>query len=201
LGRRRTVAGRLAALGLGLALLVGHGAPAAAQTPPPGAWLASATPTNWNVAGATLPLAPAPAFDAATQCAAGERPAESPEEEQVVAAGWRLFNAARAGWGLRAVDALAGYDGMCRPVSFNTFVFADGRYAGTTSPTAMSSRADGVGRLLDLRGTTLTAQFVRYTATDPLCCPSSTYQVLYAIDRSGDAPLLVPRSATRTSPG
>jgi hypothetical protein len=121
------------------------------------------------------------------------------EEDQVVAAGWRLFNAARVGWGLWVVDGLVDYDGMCRPNQFQGFVFADGQFAGTTSPAPMDSRTDGTGRVLDIHGGTLSGQFVRYTATDPLCCPSSVFFVEYTVDRSGPAPLLVPKSSTRTT--
>jgi len=45
----------------------------------------------------------------------------------------------------------------------------------------------------------LTGQFVRYAATDPLCCPSSVFVVEYMVDRSGNAPVLIPRTATRTT--
>ena len=40
------------------------------------------------------------------------------------------------------------------------------------------------GRLLDVRGPgTLTGQFVRYTATDALCCPSTVFFVEYLVSR------------------
>jgi hypothetical protein len=89
---------------------------------------------------------------------------------------------------------------MCRPNQFQGFVFADGQFAGTISPSPMDSRIDGVGRILDLRGpANLNGQFVRYAASDPLCCPSSTFAVEYMVDRSGDAPVLVPIRSMRTN--
>ena len=173
----------------------------AAQAPGPGAWLETSPPANWNLSGAALPVASAARFETDPRCGAQERPAESPEEDAVVAAGWHLFNGALVGWGVRVVYGLVTYDGMCRPLEFHGFVFADGQFAGTISPTALDSRTDGVGRVLDLHAPgRLTAQFVRYTATDPLCCPSATFFVEYEVDRSGDAPVLVPLSSTRTGP-
>jgi hypothetical protein len=66
----------------------------------------------------------------------------------------------------------------------------------------MDSRTDGAGRVFDIRGPVgdVTAQFVRYTPTDALCCPSSVFQVEYHVDRDGDAPLLVPLSSRRINP-
>jgi hypothetical protein len=153
---------------------------------------------NWNMPGAAVPQAPAPRFEVDPRCGAQERYSESPEEDQVEGAGWRIFNAAEVGWGLRLVDGLVDYDGMCRPNEFQGFVFADGQFAGTISPTPMDSRIDGVGRILDLRGpANLSGQFVRYAPTDPLCCPSSVFGVEYRVDRSGGGPVLIPVSSKR----
>ena len=148
---------------------------------------------NWNVPGADVPAAPGSTGASDPRCGAQQRPSESPEDDDVINAGWRLFNAARVGWGLWIVDGLVDYDGMCRPNQFQGFVFANGQFAGTISPTPMDSRTDGSGRLLDVRGPgMLTGQFVRYAATDPLCCPSSVFVVEYMVDRSGNVPLVVP---------
>ncbi len=170
--------------------------------PGPGAWLETSPPANWNTPGADVPSAPAPYVSPDPRCGAQERPSESPEEDQVVAAGWHVFNAAQVGWHVRLVDGLVGYDGMCRPNQFQGFVFADGQFAGTISPAPMDSRTDGVGRILDMRGpANLSGQFVRYAASDPLCCPSATFFVEYAVDKSGSAPVLVALRSTRTNPG
>ena len=120
----------------------------------------------------------------------------------MVDAGWRLFSAAQVGWGMRVAYGLVGYDGMCRPLQFQGFVFADGQFAGTISPQPMDSRTDGVGRVLDMHGpANLAAQFNRYAPTDALCCPSAAFFVEYTVDRSGSAPLLVPQSSMRFNPG
>jgi hypothetical protein len=194
---------RLAAIVCAVVALFGAllGWSAAAGADGLGDWLEQAAPDNWNQPGMAVPAAPQPyAGNLDPRCAQQERASESPEEDQVVAQGWRLFNVAEVGWHLRLVDGLVGYDGMCRPLQFQGFVFADGQFAGTISPQPMDSRTDGVGRILDIRGPdNLTGQFVRYAPSDPLCCPSSTFMVHFMVDRSGGAPLLVPLSSVRTN--
>ncbi|MGI9145448.1 MAG: LppP/LprE family lipoprotein [Chloroflexota bacterium] len=196
---RRAARAMVAPLCLMLVMALGW-LPATAQAPTPGAWLEGSPPPNWNVPGAAVPAAPPAHAEIDPRCGAQERTSESAEEDQVVDAGWRLFNAARVGWGLWIVDGLVDYDGMCRPNQFQGFVFADGQFAGTISPTPMDSRTDGSGRLIDVHGPgTLSGQFVRYVAADPLCCPSSVFSVEYSLDRSGPAPVLVPLRSSRTT--
>ncbi len=191
-------------MGLSLAIAAGVLVALSLQAeidPGPGAWLETTPPVNWNTPGASLPPAPAPFGSPDPRCGAQERPSESPEEDEVVAAGWHVFNAAYVGWHLRVVNGLVGYDGMCRPLQFQGFVFADGEFAGTIAPAPMDSRTDGVGRILDMHGPgDLNGQFVRYTASDPLCCPSSVFAVEYTVDRGGPAPVLVPLRTTRINP-
>ncbi|GAC1316395.1 MAG: LppP/LprE family lipoprotein [Chloroflexota bacterium] len=165
---------------------------------PPGAWLEDAAPANWNTPGMDIPDAPPPDGTDDPRCTTQERGSESPEEDQVVAAGWHIYSVAWVGWNLRLVNGLSGYDGMCRPLAFQTFVFADAQFAGTISPTTMVSRTEGSGRIVSVRGPDrLAGNFVRYTSTDPLCCPSKTFTVDYDVDRgSPDGPLLVPLTST-----
>lgn len=170
----------------------------AAQDPEPGAWLVQSPPVNWNQPGAPMPVAPAPDGNLDPRCTALERPSASPEDDQVLGAGWRLFNAARAGWGLWVVDGLVDYDGMCRPLQYQSFVFVDGQFAGTVSPAPMDSRTDGAGRVLGLSAPGMvTGLFQGYLPTDPLCCPSSAFMVEYDVDQSSGAPVLVPQSSTK----
>jgi hypothetical protein len=131
----------------------------------------------------------------------------------VAGAGWTVAGDYRAGWGVQVVLGLALYDGMCRPLQYQEFVFVDGRFAGTISPTPMDSRTDGAGETEAILsgidpaapGQIVGASFRRYTAADPLCCPSATSFVTYRVERVGDAPLLVPLSVstspTQLSPG
>ena len=70
--------------------------------------------------------------------------------------------------------ATSDYDGMCRDFGYNGFAFVGGRFAGTIAPQPMASRFDGA--LFEpptlAAGRRLTASFIRYAPTDPLCCPS-----------------------------
>ena len=61
---------------------------------------------------------------------------------------------------------------MCRPLGYNGFVFVDGAFAGTISPEPMDPRTTGAGSITGLQNGRINARYVRYAATDPLCCPS-----------------------------
>jgi LppP/LprE lipoprotein len=161
----------------------------------PGDWLAQPL-EPWNEVGMAIPTAfPAQAPD--PRCDAQVRPPETPQDRALVDAGWRLYNAYQAGWGVVMVDATVGWDGMCRPDGFNTFVFVDGTFAGTISPESMQARTTGAGRATGLSADTIQARFIRYAATDPLCCPSlPAVDVAEQIQRTPDGPVLVPISRT-----
>ncbi|HXU87333.1 MAG TPA: META domain-containing protein [Methylomirabilota bacterium] len=78
---------------------------------------------------------------------------------------------------------------------YQDFVFVRGVFAGTLSPEPMDSRTDGaVGRVTLQGGNRLTAEYERYSATDPLCCPSGTTWVVF--DVASDVPVLRPVSAS-----
>lgn len=96
------------------------------------------------------------------------------------------------------VGGMSAASAGCEATVFNLFVFAAGSYAGTISPTAMTTARDGVVGAVRLTGPdALTAEFARYTPKDTECCPSSRVRVTYRIERSGGRPLLV---ATETRP-
>jgi hypothetical protein len=163
-----------------------------------GSWM-DGTPQQWNVAGSAIPLAPAsePALDEnIARCGRDERWPETEEDDAVLLAGWRLFGSYQAGWGVKVIQGLAGYDGMCRPVRYQEFVFVDGVFAGTVSPEPMDSRTDGAATSVRLLAQDrIMASFVRYTDADPLCCPSRTTSVSYRVDRTDAGPVLVPESS------
>ncbi len=84
-------------------------------------------------------------------------------------------------------------DGMCRPATFHVFVFVGGRFAGTLSPEPMTSRLDGsIGAVRIISADLITAEFARYRAQDPLCCPSSRVSVRFRIDRTGPDAVVTP---------
>jgi hypothetical protein len=162
-----------------------------------GAWLDGPL-VQWNSPGMAIPAAPvmnAPDFPGFPPCGRDERPVETFEDEAVAAAGWRLFRTYEAGWGVTVIHALTGYDGMCRPMGYQVFVFANGHFAGTISPEPMNSRTDGAGGtvLLLAPGDALSAAFQRYAESDPLCCPSRRSLVGYSIelDRTATRPVLL----------
>ena len=161
-----------------------------------GSWLDQPL-SNWNQAGMDLPQAPA--MDPATnpRCLGQGRAPETSADQVLADAGWTLFAGYNGGWNTYVVRALSGYDGMCRPLGFNVFVFVDGQFAGTISPDLMDSRTDGVG---DIRffatQNSMVGAFQRYTPSDPLCCPSGSATVIYGISRTAAGPVLVPQSVT-----
>jgi hypothetical protein len=111
-------------------------------------WLEVNPLVNWNKPGAGLPTPPsAPSPD--PRCLEQARPAISPQDKAVTAAGWTLVGAAQLFGRTRAFLATAGFDGMCRPLDFQGFVFLEGKLAGTLSPQTMRARTDGA--LLNLR--------------------------------------------------
>jgi len=112
--------------------------------PPPAAtsWLDQPLAgAGWNVPGGAVPAAPPFQGNADPRCAAAERPAETPEDQQVVAAGWRLFREYQGGWDSRLLFGLSGYDGMCRPLGFQAFVFRRGGSPGRAPAPARGSPA------------------------------------------------------------
>lgn len=148
-------------------------------------------PQDWNTAGMEIPTAPAAQGEIDPRCTERERPPTTPEDEAVAAKGWKLFLPYQSGWGVTLLSGLSSYDGMCRPWDYQTFVFVDGVFAGTIAPNAMGSRTDGA--LDDAHlwfKDQLSAEFRRYTADDPLCCPSSTDHVEYTITQEAGGPVL-----------
>ena len=159
-------------------------------------WLDQAVPAGWNAVGMAVPTAPTGGY-ANPSCGRDERPAETAEDLAVSAQGWRLFREYHSGWALTVVMGLSSYDGMCRPMGFQVFVFLGGQFAGTLSPEPMHSRVDGSltesWYLSPAPGeNTLAATFTRYAASDPLCCPSGRTTVTYLMERGPTGPVLVP---------
>ncbi|MGI8914320.1 MAG: LppP/LprE family lipoprotein [Chloroflexota bacterium] len=190
---------RTACLALALALLI-LGTMVGTTTAQSATWLDS-TPRAWNVPAAGPPKAP-PLQNGDPRCRTREVSPSSAEESLLTGMGWKL----EAYWpalviGERTlVTALADYDGMCRPLAFNVFVFTSGKYAGTLSPVNMNSRSDGVldtpnGKfgVSDWPDGRIQAVFTRYAAADPLCCPSrGTTTVTYQVHMLNGSPVLVP---------
>lgn len=175
--------------------------PALALQAPEPSWLDDPNPPGWNLPGMPLPTAPAPPFPIDPRFRERNRAPETTEDAALVAAGWDLISPYQAGWSVKLITGASYYDGMGRPLGHQVFVFVDGAFAGTLSPGLMNARADSALSQARLIGpTTISADFVRYSSADPLCCPSARSIVQYRIERTGTGPVVIPESAfTRQS--
>ncbi|GAB4442381.1 MAG: LppP/LprE family lipoprotein [Cyanobacteria bacterium J069] len=193
-------------IGLSGAIPAGLASRIAQKTPPPDpsdSWLDENTP-NWNQPSAAIPTAPQPeGGDNLEYCTQSFRQATLPEDALVQAAGWTLTGAAQVFNDTTVIMGMANADGMCRPLSYQVFVFSQGAFVGTLSPVLMDSRTDGSVFSVDLYGADeLSARFSRYESSDPLCCASRESRVFYEIQTEGDTVILVPNlpAATFSSP-
>lgn len=163
-----------------------------AQPGPSGAWLD--TQTNWNQAPSAIPRAPQiEGGGNLANCQLGRRSAALPEDQLVEAAGWSLTGAAQVFGKTTLVSGMANADGMCRPLTYQVFVFNGGEFIGTLSPIPMDSRTDG--SLVDAnlyRQDYIGASFNRYKPEDALCCPSGSSRLTYEIKQENNRSVLVP---------
>ena len=156
---------------------------ACAEAQAPASWLDSSSFDSWNSPGMSIPPAPPGQTNPDPRCRELARSPSSDEDRQLRAHGWDLVGPPSAAGQIRVTAGAADYDGMCRPRQYQYFVFARGIFAGTLSPHLMDSRTDGALVRVTIEGDRkLQAEFVRYTAADPLCCPSSRTTVMYAIE-------------------
>jgi putative hemolysin len=163
--------------------------------PQPTSWLDRPL-MNWNVAGQPVTNAPSPnepLADIVSRCRLTPLQSSS-GERALTAAGWIPFlpgGDRLVRDDVEIVGGMSGADGMCRPVAYNLFVFVASQFAGTLSPTVMTSRLDGSSGMVQLASGEIDVEFARYVQTDPLCCPSSRVTVRYRIERS-ERPVIVP---------
>jgi heat shock protein HslJ len=157
-------------------------------------WLDETRPASWNTPGLTIPAAPN-MEPVEPRCREMARPPQLEEDTRLRAQNWDLVGAFEGGWEMLAIGGTAGYDGMCRPRQYQHFVFVHGLFAGTLAPQPMESRTDGALSRVFLQGKNrLTAEYLRYASTDPLCCPSKTTSVVFEV--AGDRPVVIPVSAS-----
>jgi hypothetical protein len=166
-------------------------------------WL-DAAPKQWNRPGSAIPKARRLfGKDDQTfleQCRASILAnANLPEQRAVAEKGWMLIATTRDGRGVTVVSGTQDFDGMCRPVDYQDFVFMEGKYAGTTSPRLMSSRGDGASSRIGFPAPEkMSVEFVRYSERDPLCCPSRISEASYEIeDREGKPVAILSSVRTR----
>ncbi len=184
--------------GLIVCVVAALSAMTSAQTRPVAVSWLDAPLASWNKVGAALSKAPITSTDRdkVMKTCDLKLGRSTPAERALADAGWipfRNFDQQLAQGDIEIMDGMSGADGMCRPMGYNIFVFVGGSFAGTLSPNLMSSRSDassGAVRILD--ADTVSAEFVRYTDKDPLCCASSRVTVRYRIDRTGRQPVVMP---------
>jgi len=169
----------------------------------PVSWLDAKTPASWNTAQRmVLPFRPgAPDAELAKggHCAASVRPPTSTEDHALTERGWSLAGPYQRYGVTSVVSAMAGVDGMCRPMGYQSFVFVDGWYAGTLSPKAMDARTDGAISSLSISlwdANSFTVDYSRYTPADPLCCPHSSSVVTFKVKSLAGRPHIVPVDVT-----
>lgn len=167
-------------------------------------WLDLAAPPAWNAPPAKIPRAPTFTPDPllASRCASQVRPTVSAADRDVIAAGWKLMGASQRFGGTEVVGGQSAFDGMCRPLGYQFFVFAGGRMVGTISPHPMDSRTDGAAQIPQLVSAgELAAAFSRYAPSDPLCCPSRITTVQYRLEKGPKGQVLVATAATTMPTG
>lgn len=185
----------------GLVSMVLSGVPLAtlgqAPSDPP-SWLDQPL-TNWNRPTSDFPALPKPLpATNISQCVSQIRQPSLDAERALVAKGWKLFGPLQTYDSTQLFLATSGFDGMCRPMGFQAFVYVEGRYAGTLSPVLMDSRSDGGMYAPYLaNGIEINVEFARYRSTDPLCCPSGKSFVTFKI-RPDEVPDLIATRVTTT---
>ena len=161
-------------------------------------WLDQSRPVSWNTPGAAIPGAPKLQGTVDARCRTTARSPELEADKRLTEKGWDLIGGYQGGWGLLVIQGTAGYDGMCRPQMYQAFVFLRGVFAGTLSPRTMNARTDGALNRVTLQDSRqLVAEYARYTAADPLCCPSKTTRVVFEI--APDQTVIGPVSALTSS--
>jgi hypothetical protein len=159
-----------------------------------GAWLDQDPPVQWNRPRMAVPTIAAQDQEIFSQildrCSETARSPETAEDQVIADAGWFLMGGYASGWGVRVVGGNGTYDGMCRPLDYQYFVFVDGSFAGTLSPTLMRSRTDGAGRSPTVPGVgRVYVEYDRYAPGDPFCCPSGQSGASFQIERTDTGPV------------
>jgi len=154
-------------------------------------WLDQNSSSNWN-GNSEISKTKKISSSELKRCADEVRTPSLEGDTILMKNGWTLIGYTTQVNGDTAVIPVAGgFDGNCRPLKTQTFVFVGSKLAGTLSPGLMNSRTDGnVTNVKLTSATTLTAEYARYRANDPLCCPWKTQEVSFVIKQNGGNYLL-----------
>lgn len=157
-------------------------------------WLDQTPLPNWNERNRAIPKTEKISLQDIARCRQNIRPATLNVDSQIARNGWTLTEPAQVFGRMTAITAAGGFDGMCRPLKFQTFVFVGGKFAGTLSPAPLNSRTDGA--LINIRllsDRLVSADYARYSDTDALCCPHKIETVRFSI---GTNSVLKPETKT-----
>lgn len=127
------------------------------------------------------------------RCSTSVRQPSLPQDFLLTKMNWTLTGAAQVFGNTAVITTAEGFDGMCRPLKYETYVFVGNKLAGGLTPGPMDSRTDGSTINVNLYSETdLSAEFARYKNSDALCCPYKTERVTYKVKPDGRNFLLVP---------
>lgn len=165
-------------------------------------WLDQNPLPNWNSRSRAILQTKKMNSSELAQCSKFVRQPTLAADKLLANSGWTLIGPAQVYGKTTIVTWAQGFDGMCRPREFQTLVFVGNRVAGTLSPGPMDARTDGSLTNVKMTSeTTLTAEYVRYRATDALCCPYKTEAVTFVIKPDGAANfLLTPETKIQSGP-
>jgi heat shock protein HslJ len=163
-------------------------------------WLDMSPLPNWNTRSRDILQTEKISADELKHCGVTIRQPSLAQDFLLTKMNWTLVGAAQVHGKTTVIGTAGAFDGMCRPLEFQMRVFVGNRVAGTLSPAPTDARTDGslVGVKMTT-GTTLTAEYLRYRESDPLCCPYKTEAVTFVIKpEAGGNFLLVPESKIQT---
>lgn len=175
-------------LGLTLTLVFSLAIPALGQRQ---TWLDQTPPKNWNKPGANIPKTKSDTIY--ENCQNAILSPRNTAERLITQAGWKLLNYTKTNGKTTIFLAISGTDIKCRLAESQIFVFHNGIFAGTGSPTTIIYRQDGAFRDFKLlTEKTFIVKFDRYKDSDGACCPSASTIVDFKIDTASGRPLVVP---------
>jgi hypothetical protein len=118
-------------------------------------------------------------------CEALTQPPVTAAERLLAEAGWMLRDGpstTNRRTRLEVVEGFRQFDGMCRNIEHQAFVFVNERPIGTLSPRLMHARWDGyLGDVSVSDSGEIKATFLRYSPKDPACCPSRVSAAFYSV--------------------
>lgn len=159
-------------------------------------WLDRQPIRNWNSTSNRLPLPDRRHRPQVQHCKQTARPTAFAQDRLLLNSGMFPVGPAQVFGSTTVITAAKDFDGMCRPLDFQTFVFQGSKLVGTLSPELMDSRTDGaLGHVRLFSATDMEAEYSRYTTSDALCCPSRTQKVRFDISGAGAAALLKPEGS------